>query len=360
MIIKSLKLIDFGAFRSEHVIDLEPREKYGKKRSIVLFGGLNGAGKTTILDAVRLALYGRQAIGKNVSQSDYDCYLLEAIHKSPHLLVNPDSASVSLEFVYSRLGKVSTYTVTRSWSASKGHIKENLELLCDGKPLSEISRDQAQSFLNELIPIGVSDLFFFDGEKIKSLAEEEGNRALGESLYRLLGLDLIERLRSDLAIYNRRFQAEHGSSDILSQLEEYRSVFDNLAAHLEKKQKELGELTNSIGHHEKKLIEKEEEFAAHGGAWAMNRAQNTTRQQMLDNLRKEIENSLREELASVYPFTLVPQLLTQIEEQLETEQLLKSWQAAETIINKRKSKFLTALRKTVKNVGGSTTARRIR
>lgn len=351
MIIKSLKLIDFGAFRSEHVIDLYPREKYGNKRSVVLFGGLNGAGKTTILEAVRLALYGRQAIGKSVSQLDYDRYLLEAIHKSPQLLVNPDSASVSLEFVYSRLGKVSTYTVTRSWSASKSQIKENLELLCDNKPLFEISHDQAQSFLNELIPIGVSDLFFFDGEKIKSLAEEEGNRALGESLYRLLGLDLIERLRSDLAIYNRRFQAEHGSSDILSQLEEYQSVYDNQAALLEKKQKDLGELTNSIEYHEKKLIEKEDEFSAHGGAWAMNRTYNVARQQELDKQRKEIENSVREELANVYPFTLVPQLLKEVEEQLETEQLLKRWHAAETIIKKRKTKFISALQKTVRGVG---------
>ena len=190
MIIKSLKLVDFGAFRSEHIIDLEPREKYGKKRSIVLFGGLNGAGKTTILEAVRLALYGRQAIGKNVSQSDYDRYLLEAIHKSPHLLVNPDSASVSLEFVYSRLGKVFTYTVTRSWSASKSQIKESLELLCDGQSLSEISHDQTQSFLNELIPIGVSDLFFFDVRKSSHSLKKKGIGHLGNRFIASLALIL--------------------------------------------------------------------------------------------------------------------------------------------------------------------------
>ena len=352
MIIKSLKLVDFGAFRSDHIIDLMPREKYGKKRPIVLFGGLNGAGKTTILDAVRLALYGRQAIGRNINQSDYDRYLQEAIHKSSHLLVNPDSASVSLEFIYSRLGKVSTYTVTRSWSASKSQIKENLELLCDGQLLSEISHDQTQSFLNELVPIGVSDLFFFDGEKIKSLAEEEGNKALGESLYRLLGLDLIERLRSDLAIYCRRYQAEHGSSDALSQLVEYQTVYANHLATIEKKQKDLAELTISIEHHENKLIEKEDNFSAHGGAWALTRSQNTSRQQDLEKRRKEIEDNLREELADVYPFTLITQLLGEVQKQLDKEQQLMKWQAAETIMKKRKAKFIAALQRALSGVKG--------
>ena len=84
----------------------------------------------------------------------------------------------------------------------------------------------------------------------------------------------------------------------------------------------------------------------------MNRAHNTSRQQELDRQRKEIENNLREELASLYPFTLVPQLLGEIEEQLEAEQQLKRWQAAETVINKRKSKFLSSLHKMAKGVSG--------
>ena len=351
MIIKSLRLTDFGAFRGEHLIDLEPREKYGKKRPIILFGGLNGAGKTTILEAVRLTLYGRQAIGKNVSQAEYDTYLQEAIHKSSHLLVNSDSASVSLEFVYSRLGKVSTYTVTRSWTAAKNSVKENLELLRDGQPLSEISNDQTQSFLNELIPIGVSDLFFFDGEKIKSLAEEEGNRALGDSLYRLLGLDLIERLRSDLAIYSRRFQTEHGSAEVLAQLEKYQEEYQKQAGILDNKQKDLGELANTIHYHEKLLLEKESEFSENGGAWAMNRAQNAARLQQLDKQRRETEDDLRNELAGLYPFTFVPGLIKDVEEQLESEHHLKQWQSAETIIQARKPKFINALRKSFPAVG---------
>ncbi len=345
MIIKSLRLIDFGAFRGEHIIDLEPREKYGKRRPIILFGGLNGAGKTTILEAIRLALYGKQAIGKNISQGDYEQYLQDAIHKSSHLLVKPDSASVSLEFIYSRLGNVSIYTVTRSWFATKSQVKENLQLLRDGQQLTEISNDQTQSFLNELIPIGVSDLFFFDGEKIKSLAEDEGNRALGDSLYRLLGLDLIERLRSDLTIYSRRFHAEHASSDVLAQHEQYQAAYNNHFTVLDKKRKDLGELANAIQHHEKNLREIEEKFSAHGGAWAVNRNQNTLRQQELEKQRKEIENSIREELAGLYPFTLVPDLIGDIENQLVKEQQIKQWQAARTVLQKRKSEFIETLQK---------------
>ena len=70
MILKSLYLQDFGVFQGsfdENYVDLEPRTKYNKKRPIILFGGLNGAGKTTTLTAVRLALYGKQSLGRAVS-----------------------------------------------------------------------------------------------------------------------------------------------------------------------------------------------------------------------------------------------------------------------------------------------------
>ena len=57
MILEKLTVSDFRSFAGDHVIDLAPRVKYGSRKPVVLFGGLNGAGKTSILLAVKLALY---------------------------------------------------------------------------------------------------------------------------------------------------------------------------------------------------------------------------------------------------------------------------------------------------------------
>ena len=60
MIIESLKVNNFRVFKGEHLFDLAPKSTNGQ-RPIVLFCGFNGAGKTTMLTAVRLSLYGRQS-----------------------------------------------------------------------------------------------------------------------------------------------------------------------------------------------------------------------------------------------------------------------------------------------------------
>ncbi len=54
MILEELTLYNFCLYTGEQVINLRPERRYGKNRPIVLLGGINGGGKTTILDAVQL------------------------------------------------------------------------------------------------------------------------------------------------------------------------------------------------------------------------------------------------------------------------------------------------------------------
>jgi DNA sulfur modification protein DndD len=54
MILDTIVLDNFGAYCGRQEATLTPQS--GKP--IVLFGGLNGGGKTTLLDAIQLAFYG--------------------------------------------------------------------------------------------------------------------------------------------------------------------------------------------------------------------------------------------------------------------------------------------------------------
>ena len=69
MIITKLVMRNFRVFRGEHTLDLEPREQKGKP--LILIGGLNGSGKTSILTAIRLALYGIQAFDDVFTKQAY-------------------------------------------------------------------------------------------------------------------------------------------------------------------------------------------------------------------------------------------------------------------------------------------------
>src|SRR5206468_4938306 len=129
-------------------------------RPIVLFGGTNGTGKSTLLEAIRLCLYGPGAFGGSLSKEAYLTYLESRIHSNPNLLIQPTFASVALEFQYAESGTIHTYLVTRSWERRGAHkLIEQLEVKRNGQPLDEVSAEYWQDFVRGLIPCGVSQLF---------------------------------------------------------------------------------------------------------------------------------------------------------------------------------------------------------
>ena len=77
MILDSVIIENFGAYAGRQEADVSPKE--GKP--IILFGGLNGGGKTTLLDAIQLALYGPKARTSNRGRLAYKDYLRDSIHR---------------------------------------------------------------------------------------------------------------------------------------------------------------------------------------------------------------------------------------------------------------------------------------
>jgi len=94
-------------------------------------------------------------------------------------------------------GKDHLYEVTRRWSEKGVGIREHLQVLKDNEPDTWLSENW-NTVVEELIPLGVSQLFFFDAEQIRFLAEDDtSNEALSTAIKSLLGLDLAERLIAD-------------------------------------------------------------------------------------------------------------------------------------------------------------------
>ncbi|MFP2770764.1 DNA sulfur modification protein DndD [Oceanisphaera sp. KMM 10153] len=322
MIIKKLVLHNFRVFRGSHEIELMPkrRESEYHDRPIVLFGGLNGAGKTSILSAIRLALYGRLAFDGLVHNQDYIDQLSALIHNGVNQTVRPDNASVELVFTYNQSGVESEFTVIRSWKRDK---KDRLQLLQNGKSLDELNYDQCQGFLNELIPHGIADLFFFDGEKIASLAEDESGKILQTAVRRLLGLDLISKLRSDLSIFLKRQGAKSLGSQQqkkIEQLEEEKNLFAKKSEHF---RFEADLAMARIELISRDILKYEGMLSAQGGAFALTKTQE---QQKVAELIKEkdlLEKSLRNECDGTLPYALAPNILSRLLKKLSDEAAIK-------------------------------------
>ena len=74
--------------------------------------------------------------------------------------------------------------------------------------------DNWQQLVEELFPLEISQLFFFDAEKIRTLAETEtGSKALEAAIKSLLGLDIVERLIADSVVLQSRLARRVGSAE---------------------------------------------------------------------------------------------------------------------------------------------------
>src|SRR3954452_21082719 len=202
MILQQLTLRDFGLFRGKQVLDLAPGAANGRSRPIVLFGGVNGAGKTTILDAIQLVLYGGRARCSKRSNLPYEEFLAQSIH---HGKEPATGAEILLLFRTVVEGQDAYFEVRRSWHLREGKaFKEILSVFKDGVYDAWYSDNWAQQ-VDELVPLEISQLFFFDAEKIRTLTEDEtSSQALGAAIKSLLGLDIVERLIADAAVIQAR------------------------------------------------------------------------------------------------------------------------------------------------------------
>lgn len=343
MIIEKLELTDFRVFQGRHEFDLTPRKKWKKQRPIILFGGLNGAGKTTILTGVLLALYGRQSLGTSTSQKQYHEFLKESIHTARDSIVQANAAKVALTFSYAQAGVLSHFEVVRSWVNESGTIKEWIKITKDGARLRELTDEQAQAFLNELIPIGVSDLFFFDGEKIKELAEDKAGIALADAIKRLLGLDLIERLNADLNGVLRRFKQNSAGAELIADME---GLEKQLAGHERRDNALLDEYETvraSIAEQQRERDRIRDSLQASGGAWAETRADYERRQRELLEARDKAEAALRDEITGSYPLAFAQSRLNELRETLLEETQARQLNASAKLIGPRLEKLKSKL-----------------
>ena len=347
MIFHQLTLKDFGLFGGEQTFFLTPRVKYNKPRPVILIGGKNGAGKTTILEAVRLCLYGARSLGNRVSRSAYHEYLVSMIHHSQATLLQPEQASVALEFEHVHSGEKDLYHIERQWKirqSTREPVEESLIIHKNKEMLSDFEAEHWQDFLNELIPIGLSQLFFFDGEKIQGLAEDTSSHTfLADSIKSLLGVDLVERLHSDLKIYLNRSQKDTDLDQLSQAINSVEKELQDLETELSCAVDKKAVLDAQIDEVDAQIIHQEEEIAREGGGYARQREDLKIEQARLNQIIADLEKQIQEACGGLLPFALAASLCEQLRTRLITEAKIEAWDSAHKALKERNRELLEQL-----------------
>ena len=216
MIIKKLIMHNFGVYSSTNVLE------FVSDKPVVLIGGMNGRGKTTILEAVLLSLYGSNSFAYTESKfNTYGQYLKSYVNKTDGSL----ETYLEIEFSMDDRDK-EVYNVRREWDGKGIRVHERIIVKKNGEESAFLTENWPM-FVENILPSALSSFFFFDGEKIAELAVEETSEQMKESIKAMLGITVLDVLQSDVSkIIGRLCKANEENQD-LKKLEELRSKKEN-------------------------------------------------------------------------------------------------------------------------------------
>jgi DNA sulfur modification protein DndD len=289
-----------------------PQSSEGK--SIFLMGGMNGAGKTSLMEAVNICLYG--------AKTDF---LYKYINRKELATGN---AFVSFELEL-ETDDFETILINRSWSAGATDkpqhkdLTEKLVVVKNGKRVSVQNKEMWQDYINATIPKGITQFFFFDGEKIQEIAADDHSEVrLKSSLEAALGIQYISRLSSDVLYLKqeeRKGFVEISDEDINFKESELKKEQRKLKTKIEDRDDLSQELENF-------KIEKEEAQERFKAIFNLDLESSEVIKQkekkriQLSNKSNQLENQIKTITEQSLPWALAGRLFDGIKEQIGLEQ----------------------------------------
>ena len=299
MTLDSIALTDFGLYAGRQEINLAPP---APDKPIVLFGGLNGGGKTTLLDALQLVFFGPRAKTSSRGRLPYTDYLSRCIHDKA-----PRRASIQLAFRHTIAGTEDHYTLRRAWHEdSGGKCREEFRVLKNDR-LAPALADNWATQVDNVLPYNIAHLFLFDGEQIERYASpDEAGSLVGTAIQNLLGLDLVEQLDRDIRVYERRKNAERlddtSRAQFMEAEEELRRLRERLA---DRNQQRAALRTHHIEPLRRKLHGLEDELLQMGGDLFQRRREIQQAQEDAAAALTENEDALRQLASGALPLLIV-------------------------------------------------------
>lgn len=233
-------------------------------------------------------------------------------------------------------------TSTGAWQEDEAVVRETTRGV-PGMPKT----DQKNGFLlselldDNFVPAHVAPFFFFDGEEVKKLADQNRIEQVKQGLEGLLGVVLLRNLAERLKgfeNYKRSGIANVDDQNIKRMLEALtvdEAKLNALRLDAEQSKKRLDELKAERNSYFERIT------AAGGGGGDIATVKDLVEErEQLRNAQREVQKSLERILADKLPFYLMPRtLLQEFRTQLQREVALTEWQAECRALQPKRAKF---------------------
>ncbi|KAM3091276.1 DNA sulfur modification protein DndD [Phormidesmis sp. 146-35] len=337
MIFQELILENFGPYKGRQVFNLRPGKE---QQTIVLFGGMNGGGKTTLMDAIRLALYGHRAPCSTRGSFSYAEFLKQCINRQAQ------DASIELAFqqTLNNESQPTEFRIYRFWTELVSN-RDTLRIMTNG----EASPDLVQKWderIEDLLPLGISQLFLFDGEQVGELAEQETPPpSVKNAMRSLLGLELPDRLSTDLDVLASRKRKALATLQEQQKIEDIEQRLENQKKEKQSIKKKVTSIQAKLDRAENLLKQAEDRFLSEGGKIAGERTQKEAQLQQFKQEAEAHRAVLREIAAGALPLAMIQPLLQQAQVQAQHEVRHQQFEVAKELLQERSQRLLEFVEK---------------
>lgn len=313
MKINRLILKNFSSFEGINAFDF----KVTNDQNIILIGGQNGAGKTSLFSAIKVALYGPLAFGYVGANSHYTAKIKEYINAKAFHLDRVESGvliniSVKVEREYF------DYEISREWTYVKQKLEESLVIKKNGKKLDEQEIAYFTNYLLGIIPPDLFDFFMFDGEEVGNIfSTSTYNNYIKNALFTMCDMDVYELIRKYTSNYISKSDYEEIDS----------SKYENLKKQLEEIEKAISEmeckkveLENAVEDNNIQLEELETAYKNAGGITPKEREEMMEAYQNAEKIKQERTLQLKNFVEGLMPFYIVRDFADKISDQLDLEE----------------------------------------
>ncbi|WP_339792514.1 AAA family ATPase [uncultured Imperialibacter sp.] len=293
MLIDKIRLKDFRIYQGVNEVDF----LHHPEKNVTIIAGNNGYGKTTFLTSLVWCLYGKLMVDvderfrREIFESGgYKRFCRKTINRATFLSSEKQQLSNKLEFLKGRdvhavnkqIDSFNSFSVSvvisdifiPSVPCNKVEVvrtfnveseEESVEVLIDGR-MNELTKEVgSEIFIHDFImPKEIAKFFFFDAEKIVSLAEirtVDEKRELSRAYTEVLGIKKYEDLKRNLENIRLRLRSDKATDADKLQLDKInKEVQDNekLQVHyrdtLEIKREEFARKREEAGKLQEKLI----------------------------------------------------------------------------------------------------------
>lgn len=320
---KKVELYNFSSYAGKAAFDLSTE----KNKNIILIGGNNGAGKTSLFTAIKLALYGPLCFHYQGKNAQYSARIKELMNHDVFMEQNVCSY-VEVQLTIPQRQTYHTYTVHREWGYSGQKVQENYWVKDENGLLAPRDRDYFQNYLFTILPPNMFEFFFFDGEEIAEFFSDASyNAYIKNAVLTLCGYDTFSIIRRFCNSYVDTDPSNEKSEMLLRQLQQQERQLEESRAKVTETEEILQQLQAKCAAAEDEKKDWETRFKKSGGLSQQKRERLNEELRRQDRIKSESTKIIRDYVEEMMPFIIAYDKSQEIEVQLPREERMREYQA---------------------------------